>query len=86
MSKLTDQLLREASAFGIRVDLDAPFNGIELSAPEGKQFDEELHHLVSAPWDNDSRQTVIRAAIKDVRTYGPRIKDCPPDCPCRETE
>lgn len=84
MSKLRDQLEKEAAAFGIIVS-DGPFDSIELEAPQGMRFDEDLHILVNAQDKPEPFANVLRAAIQDVRTYGPRITNCPADCGCKES-
>lgn len=82
--KLREQLELEAAKYGIKVN--DVFGGVELEAPDGMQFDEELHWLVSSQADRDPMPNVLRGAIRDVREYGPRLKKCPHDCPCKEGE
>jgi len=80
--KLREQLEQEAAKYGIAVD--DTMKGVVLDAPEGYQFESELHALVSAQWDGDPMPNVLRSAIKDVRIYGPKLRKCPADCPCKE--
>ena len=81
--KLREQLEIEAAKYGIKVnDVE---KGVELEAPEGMQFDAELHWLVNTQWDRDPMPNVLRSAMRDVREYGPRLRKCPDDCPCKET-
>lgn len=79
---LRTQLESEAARFGIKVN-DVP-KGVELEAPEGMQFDTELHWLVNAQQDIDPMPNVLRRAIQDVHEYGPRLQKCPDDCPCKD--
>lgn len=79
---LREQLEIEAAKFGIIVSDE--HKGVCLDAPDGWQFDTELHGLVSSQWDRDPMPNVLRAAIRDVREYGPRLRRCPEDCPCKE--
>ena len=79
---LREKLEIEANKFGIIVNDVA--KGVELEAPPGMRFDLDLHCLVSTQWDNDPMPNVLRAAIRDVAEYGPRLQDCPNDCSCRD--
>lgn len=80
--KLLQQLEREAAQYGITVNESA--KGWVLDAPDGMQFEDELHALVASPWDHEPIPNVLRRAIADVREYGPRIRKCPDDCPCKD--
>ena len=81
------KLVELAAKYAISIDFEAPFDSIELAAPEGYQFEPELHHLVTQRDrdNNQSKDAHYRAVLKDVEFYGPRIKACPADCPCKET-
>lgn len=62
---------------------------IELTAPDGFQFDADLHSLVNEQGDAEEGglepfDEVILAAIEDIKNYP--IKKCPDDCVCREEE
>ena len=81
---LREQLELEASKYGIKV-IDVP-DGFELEAPNGMQFDEELHCLVASQGDNDPMPNVLRSAIQDVMEYGPRLSACPENCSCKENQ
>jgi len=74
-------LIKLAASVGVKVHNRLP-DEIELEAPEGYQFGPELHFLVTARWDKDSRQTLIKAAIKDLEGYRNDIVPCPEGCPC----
>ncbi len=79
---LREQLEAEAAKYGIIVnDVE---KGVELEAPQGMQFDTDLHWLVSSQWDLDPWPNVLRSAIRDAREYGPKLTKCPDDCPCKE--
>ncbi|MFZ0708715.1 MAG: hypothetical protein WAM53_01615 [Terrimicrobiaceae bacterium] len=80
--KLVTQNEAEAARYGIEVEFNG--RGVVLDAPEGWQFDDELHSLVSSQWDNEPMPNVYRAALRDIAHYGPRLKRCPDDCPCKE--
>jgi molecular chaperone GrpE (heat shock protein) len=82
MNKLLLQLESICKPFGIKVEEVG--GGVELIAPDGHQFEPELHGLVSVQWDHEPMPNVYKRAIKDARDYGPRIKPCPADCPCKE--
>jgi hypothetical protein len=82
--KLMEQLESEAAKYGIVVCPES--RGVTLDAPEGMQFEEQLHALVCSQWDDEPMPNVLRRAIRDVREYGPRLKKCPNDCPCKETK
>lgn len=73
----------EAQKHGAKA-VAGPGGSIELEAPQGYQFDAELHVLVTAPWDLDKERVVLFRALQDIRENGPRIKKCPDDCPCKE--
>lgn len=93
-SKAEFRLVGAAVRFGVLVTLSRGRAGsrgeIMIDAPAGKQFDPELHCLVVtqpdaetgpfrlAPWS-----TVVASAYRDLMEYGPRVQDCPDDCPCR---
>ena len=80
--KLLEQIKNEAKPYGIIVEEIT--NGVELLAPDGYCFDEELHGLVSVQWDNEPMPNVYRRAIRDIREGGPRLRKCADDCGCRE--
>lgn len=79
---LREQLETEAKQFGLIVEDVA--DGVEVMTQEGFQFEPDLHGLVTVQWDHDPYPNVLRRALKDVRTYGPHVKKCPEDCPCKE--
>jgi hypothetical protein len=80
--KLITELESAAARYGITVGVS--HSEIVLDAPEGFRFEAALHSLVSARWDGEPVPNVIRRAIRDVVTYGPRIHECPSDCACKE--
>ncbi len=94
MSKLTEQLEQEAAAFGIEVEILEPYRDergeITLTTPDGKRFDTDLHQLVNEQGDDMEKRrreawgVVVKAAIDDVKVWGPKMEDCPADCGCRE--
>lgn len=79
---LRQELEQEAAKYGIIV-VDV-HKGVELQAPDGMRFDDELHALVNSQWDLDPMPNVLRSALRDVREWGPRLQKCPDDCPCKE--
>lgn len=83
MSKLLQQIRTEAASFGIEVESDG-FE-INLSTPEGKRFETDLHGLVARPYEEEGEtfEDACRAALADVREYGPSIEDCPHNCSCK---
>lgn len=90
LAKMNDTALRqyladEAKKYGVLVE-DCACGGVELRTPEGKQFDTELHGLVSSPWDGQNYRHCLFAALKDLKENGPRVRNCPENCPCKETE
>lgn len=80
--KLRDQLEQEAAHYNIIVE--DTHKGVQLIAPDGFCFDTDLHGLVSSQWDHEPMPNVLRSAIQDVRTYGPRMQKCPDNCSCKE--
>ena len=55
---------------------------IEISTPEGKQFDEDLHLLAFNFYLGDGdRADSLAEAIEAIEDHTP-LKDCPRDCPC----
>lgn len=83
--QLWDFLKEEAGKHNVKA-VPGAFASIELEAPEGFQWETELHVLVTAPWDNDTERSVLMGAIRDLRSNLPYLKKCPDDCPCKETD
>ncbi len=83
MSKLEAKLEAEATRLGITVESSE--REIVLHAPEGQRFDVDLHALVHSRWDAEPRVSLVLRALRDVRVFGLLIRDCPPDCACKET-
>lgn len=80
------KLLSLAEKYELRMDMDAPFDSIEIGAPEGMRFDSELHFLVTQRdnENNETKESQYRRVIRDIETYAPKMTICPSDCPCRE--
>ena len=83
--ELFAQLEAKAAEHKVKV-VEGAFGSIELEAPEGMRWDADLHVLVTAPWDNDTRRSIIRGAIKDLKNNVQFLHKCPDDCACKETE
>ena len=75
-----EQLETEAAKYKIVVEEGA--GEVVLVAPDGMQFDDDLHSLVNSTWDRDPWPNVVRSAINDVKEYGPRLQPCPTGCEC----
>ena len=84
------QTLREeleiiARQYNFKVADNRITGGVELEASKGYCFDDELHVLVHDPESAGEKPSdYLRSAIKDAREYGPMIKKCPDDCPCKD--
>jgi hypothetical protein len=92
---LTGQLLAMGKQYGVTVEINhgrrsIDRGNIELHLPEGKQFDTQLHTLLTEQqWNYTLKKLepwvdVVEEALGNMAEYGPRVKDCPADCPCKE--
>ena len=86
MKNTITNLKRVAMRYGIAVETTGGrYNrAVYLDAPDGFQFEPELHCLVTEQGDNDSWASVIEGALADIAWHGPRITKCPENCPCKE--
>lgn len=87
MKPTLTNLKRAAARHGIAVETTSgPYNrAIYLDAPDGFQFEPELHCLVTEQGDEDTWASVIEGALEDIAWHGPRITKCPDNCPCKES-
>ena len=88
MNPTLPNLRRAALRYGIKVVSDGGgrHREIELEAPNGFCFDDELHVLVTEQGDADTWTQTIANAMRDIAAYGPSIKPCPANCPCKEVD
>jgi hypothetical protein len=79
-------LKRTAARYSIAVETTGGTHNraIYLDAPDGFQFEPELHCLVTEQGDDDTWAKTIEGALADLAWHGPRISKCPHDCPCKE--
>jgi hypothetical protein len=83
--QLRNLLNEEAKKYNVKA-VDGAFGSIELEAPEGMQWEPDLHVLVCAPWDGDTERSVIRGALRDLQNNVAYLQKCPENCPCKEVE
>ena len=87
------KVLSIAKEKGIIVDDEAggKYFTVELIAPDGFQFGEELHGLVCEGCMKDLKTGDLKSspplawkfALEDVKNFN--LKKCPDNCPCKES-